>query len=275
MYTRKNFSLLPLSLLFFFSAGVLGATENPCAPPNPTEVVAVAASVAPLSPANPLWDDVPSMEITLFEQLVTPPVGGGSTPTIHVQAIHDGEWVSFRLTWLDDTENDSVGVDTFRDTVAVGFPIDPAVFPSPFMGDATNGVSIWQWTANSQADAEGRGKFDEMYPSTEGVWYFPQDEDISNLNEEWRGHLPADAYIAYGFGTLERSSQEGLTGMGLYAEESWRVVIRNRLDGGMLPLSPEGLSKMIFAVWDGAENEVNGRKSVTLMWTPFVLSPLS
>ncbi len=34
---------------------------------------------------------------------------------------------------------------------------------------------------------------------------------------------------------------------------------------------PGESSYLIVAVWDGSQDEVNGRKSVTLAWTPFVL----
>jgi hypothetical protein len=53
-------------------------------------------------------------------------------------------------------------------------------------------------------------------------------------------------------------------------------VVRRRLATGDpkdAAFKPGERTGLIVAVWDGSQAEVNGRKSVTLNWTPFALDP--
>lgn len=226
---------------------------------------------APGRPGDAGWESVPALEVSLMGQMIAPPVGGGAVETVTVRAVHDGEWLTVLMEWPDATVDDAVGVDRFRDAVAVGFPLGAGLETSPFMGDAEHPVAIWQWTANGDAAARGEGKFDEDYPATEGVWYMPHDHVVADANDEWRGHLAVDSFLARGFGTLERAPSESLSGAGERGAGAWRVVMRRRLSEEGPAFSPGEETHCILAVWDGGAGEVNGRKAVTLVWTPFLL----
>jgi DMSO reductase family type II enzyme heme b subunit len=226
-------------------------------------------------PRDPAWDGVPAATLDLAEQMIVPPVGGGSVRQVEVRAMHDGEWLALRLVWADASADRAVGVDAFRDAAAVGFPVGEAL-PSPFMGDPEHPVAIWQWAADLDAEAAGRGDFAERYPATEGVWYFPQDAAVRREVTAWRGSEPVAAYTAVGFGTLARRATHEVRGSGRHAEGRWAVVLRRRLataDPAEPVFAPGTATQLIAAVWDGARREVNGRKSVTLMWIPFALDP--
>ena len=229
----------------------------------------------PLQPDDPAWSRAPEATLALFPQLIAVPNGGGSVTAVSVRALHDGAWLAIRLEWADETADRSVGVDSFRDAVAVGFPArEIEGLPVPFMGDAQHPVNIWQWSADLEADASGRGSFAERYPHTEGVWYFPQDADVSREVQHWRGMDPVVEFVAVGWGTLERRPVRNVFGAGVHAKGRWRVVLRRRLatgDPNDAPFRPGEATHLIVAVWEGAQRDVNGRKSVTLGWTPLAL----
>ncbi len=217
------------------------------------------------------WSALEGNTISLLEQVIIPPVGGGSVKTLQVKAMHDGKWLAVRFEWQDASEDLAVGVEKFRDAVAVGFPTKASSTPpSPFMGDAANPVTIWQWTANRDADAKGKGEFDKNYPKTDGVWYFPQDKEASAKVKGWRDAAPVQAYEAKGFGTLAKTANGSLQGSGVYSDGKWSVVMKRKLNE-VPNFKPGTSSQMIFAVWDGAQREVNGKKSVTMTWMPLVL----
>jgi hypothetical protein len=165
-----------------------------------------------------------------------------------------------------------VGVNTFRDAAAIGFPVGrPDVPPSPFMGDEAHPVVIWQWAADFDADAEGKSRFGERYPHAEGVWIFPQDLAVRRRVRGWRGADPVIEYIAKGFGTLTPRMEATVEGVSDYKRGQWSVVLRRRLETSNAEdpvFKPGGMTSLILAVWNGEKEEVNGRKSVTYQWIP-------
>ena len=226
-------------------------------------------------PDDASWQRIPEVRLPLLVQMLTPPVGGGSVNSVAVRTMHDGEWLAIRLEWQDATADRGVGVDTFRDAVAVGFPVsDSEVPPSPFMGDPEHPVAIWQWTADLEADSRGQGGFSDRYPHTEGVWYFPQDSAVRRQVRAWRGFDPVVEFIATGWGTLTRRTSSEVRAASVHARGRWSVVLRRRLAVGgpeHAAFKPGETTRFIAAVWNGANREVNGRKSVTLGWAPFAL----
>jgi hypothetical protein len=256
------------------AAIVLCACAEPAQPP--TEVhVAYVPEGAPIRPDDPKWNQAPEFVMTVMRQMILPPHGGGSIPKVSIRAIHDGTELAFRFSWADPTPNREVGGDAFRDAVAVGFPTrETDTLPAPFMGDAEHPVNVWQWTADFDANAQGQGEFAARYPHTEGVWYFPQDYSVTREVTAWRGTEPVIELTAAGFGTLERKVSQNVFGLSDYKKGHWRVVLRRELSTGNpgdTHFRAGEKTHLIMAVWDGAQREVNGRKSVTITWTPLLL----
>jgi len=229
----------------------------------------------PAAPDAAVWASLPATQLTLTPQIIFPPVGGGSTSEVAVRAVHDGTSLAVRLEWADVTADRAVGVDTFRDAAAVGFPVVESDSPaSPFMGDPAHPVNIWQWTADLEAAAKGEGTFAERYPHTAGVWYFPQDASVYRQVRAWRGHEPVVEFVATGWGTLQRRPGTNVNAGSRHENGRWSVVLMRPLDTGSpedVAFKPGETSQLIVAVWNGTASEVNGRKSVTLAWTPFTL----
>lgn len=256
-----------------FTSGLLqayGASAEP-APLEEVRVVFVRDGVF-ASPTDAAWQRIPETTYSLQAQLITPPVGGGSVSKVSVRATHDAEELAIRLEWSDATADRGVGVDTFRDAVAIGFPVGrPTVNPSPFMGDEKHPVVIWQWAADFDADAEGKSRFGERYPHSEGVWIFPQDLTVRRKVRGWRGADSVIEYVARGFGTLKPRMETSVEGISDYKHGRWTVVLRRKLETAnkLDPVFiPGEASHLILAVWNGDQHEVNGRKSVTYQWIP-------
>ncbi len=259
-------------LLGFLLVAASAAAEEPRA-----IRAAFASGALPVHPDDPTWDEAPESTVTLMPQLMLLPQGGGSVTRIGVRALHDGRRLVFRFEWSDETENREVGVDRFRDAVAIGFPTrESERVPAPFMGDAENPVNIWQWTADFDANARGQGAFAKRYPHTEGVWYFPQDDSVTRDVRSWRGFEPVIELTARGWGTLERKVSQNVFGIGEHEGGRWRVVLQRDLATGNPTdtlFRPGSTTPVILAVWDGEKREVNQKKSVTMQWTPLELDP--
>ena len=256
--------------------GSHGATAQSARPPE-VRVVFVRDGVF-TSPRDSAWNKIPETTHALQAQLINPPHGGGSTASVSVRATHDGEEIAFRLEWADSRADRGVGVDTFRDAAAIGFPVGrPTVPPSPFMGDVDHPVVIWQWAADFDADAEGKSRFGDRYPHSEGVWIFPQDMAVRRQVRGWRGAEPVIEYIARGFGTLAPRIDARTDGASNYSDGRWSVVLRRKLSTSREEdpvFVPGEATSLILAVWNGTKDEVNGRKSVTYQWIPAKLDGL-
>jgi hypothetical protein len=263
-------SLLAAGLIVFAH----GATA---APFEEVRVVFVRDGVF-ASPTDDAWATIPESIYDLQGQMIAPPVGGGSVTQVSVRATHDGDEVAILLSWADRSADRGVGVNTFRDAAAVGFPVGrPESAPSPFMGDADHPVVIWQWAADFDANAEGDSRFGERYPHSEGVWIFPQDISVRRKVRAWRGADPVIEYIARGFGTLSPRMEASVEGVSVYKDGRWDVVLRRKLttsNGPDAVFVPGEMTPLIIAIWDGGQEEVNGRKAVTYAWIPAEFDPL-
>lgn len=255
--------------------GAPGAPKESVKEPETVRVVYRSGGV-PLKPDDPAWNGVPAKTIALLPQSIIAP-NGGAAREVQVRAAHDGETIAFHLTWKDDTIDRRVGVATFRDAVAIGFPLRESESPpSPFMGDAQHPVNIWQWAADFDAASRGRSAFAEMYPHTEGVWYFPQDDAVDREVRGWRGAEPVMELSATGFGTLKRHATQNVSGAARSTKGEWQVVLRRSMDTGSpedTAFRPGSGSFIILAAWNGSSREVNGKKSVTMRWTPVTIDP--
>jgi hypothetical protein len=81
---------------------------------------------------------------------------------------------------------------------------------------------------------------------------------------------PIEELVAEGFGTLTSQKTQGSYGKGVWNNGVWQVtIVRPMLTGDMsdAQLQPGEKTNIAFAVWDGGNREVDGRKSVALWHT--------
>ncbi|MCS6799865.1 MAG: ethylbenzene dehydrogenase-related protein [Myxococcota bacterium] len=231
------------------------------------------------------WDAAGDREIDLVPQRTVQPMAAeGSSGRLRVRALHDGQWVAFRLEWEDRTEDAVVGTSRFSDAVAIQFPAARGQQPGPMMGHQGEGGRVqvlywraaWQqgdpmgalhpnrapWFYPSQAAAEGepRQRLERLYsPAAE----------VRNPTLQRFENQPAFRGEAEGFGTLSPATEPQVRARGEYAEGHWYVVLAMPIgDAARSVLAPGQSTQVAFALWDGSAGHVGARKLWSGSWLP-------
>lgn len=239
------------------------------------------------------WQNVPEIDVNLMAQMmVNPKPATVQTSKIKVRIVHDGRYIAFRMNWKD-TENSEAGrLGEFSDAVALEFPVLDHSNPPPiFMGAAKNPVHLFHWRAMYQRDEEfGKKSVKDIYPNLNSDIYpneFPDRGRLKPATEaETEVFSPAkaegnpqasrkravDEMLAEGFGTSVVTAGGNSTGRGVWKNGEWTVVIARALEcPGVSALTLGKSSSFGVAVWQGGAGEVGSRKSMTMVWTPFVI----
>lgn len=231
-HLAKQLAALGLALA---SVGLVATSASvQAAPPAQRTIrVATAPGTVPLaSPNDAAWKKVPTTLVAL--QPAFPAHGSiAGTPVgqqLRAQAVRAGDRLFVKLAWSDQTANTTVkDTNQFLDGAALQFPVNGQPSTLAFMGDAEHAVNIWRWAADGRAE---------------------------NL-------------VAHGFGTATRVPFERLDSSAVRTQDGWAVVISRPLR-----VKPEEGANLqgrrsipvAFAVWDGANQERDGFKAVTLEW---------
>jgi len=226
-----------------------------------------------------------------------------------VQALHDGNELAMRLSWLDPTADDSaVKHSEFRDAVAVQFSMSSD--PPFYMGDmsANGGVNIWMWKADRQANiAQGYRDVDGAFPDRV-VDYYPEPaftrSDLQTVEPvqavlgshhpefvtAWgAGNLvanpnlktPVECLVARGPGTLSGKppAVQLVEGSAEYERGVWYVQMQRTLalpecqEHGMedeRAFRPGDYLPVSFAIWEGGAGDRDGKKNISI-WQKLVI----
>jgi hypothetical protein len=239
-------------------------------------------------PDSSLWAQALSNEIPLGAQTITKPIlATPSIKTVTVSSLHNDSWIVFKLEWKDQTRNVStVGTELYQDAAALQFPV---LDGSPFLGMGEDGepVNIWQWRGDWQEDINQVYKeVEDTYPNMWVDFYpFAISEPpytiplLQSINKTfvpgWAAEnplsqpikvTPISNLIAEGFGTLTFKPDQNVIGRGIWEDGVWKVVYARPLDTGdpsdtQFTVGDEKL--MAIAIWNGANQEVDGRKAIS------------
>lgn len=194
----------------------------------------VGGAAAVSDPDHPAWQDVAASVVKLETAFPGHPSISGTAVAqrVEVKALRGATGLAIRLEWNDAAADRAKTQDRFADGVAIQFPRDGKTETTPYMGGAGRTVNIWYWNAARNA--------------AENLW-------------------------ADGFGTLARLPTQDVKAHGRYADGKWRVAFfrawrSSEPRGVKLRDAPAGRQPLAFAVWDGANNERDGFKAVTLDW---------
>lgn len=244
-------------------------------------------------PSSVLWDRAPEHPAALVAQDVVEPkllVPGASR--VRVRALHNGEWVVFRLEWEDKTRDVLPQTGITSDAVAVQLPVEGgSAVPDPAMGEEGKPVHICYWKAVWQDDAEraGRGqdRIAALYPNAT-TDHYPFLANPAAKDEMARRYAPAEAagnpvtsrrgqsavqeLVAHGYGTTTAAPTQRAVGKGTWRSGRWLVTIARPLDGGpgMARMAAGQKTYLAIAVWDGASRQAGARK-MRSAWIPVVL----
>lgn len=179
---------------------------------------------------HPAWDAAPASLVKLETAFPGHPSISGTAITqsaeVRVLAMPDG--LALRLEWADATVDERKTQHRFADGVAVQFARDGKVETTPYMGGAGRHVNIWYWNAAKN--------------QAENLW-------------------------ADGFGTLTRLGTQDVQATGRHVDGKWRVMFfRAWHSKEARAANLQGNRPLAFAVWNGANDERDGFKAVTMQW---------
>ena len=244
------------------------------------------------NPNSELWNKVPARSVALGPQMTAAPWihPEPAIRSLSVKALHNGTWVAFLLEWSDETKDDIMKTDTFRDAVAIMLALQPGA--GQCMGTPTANVVIAHWKADWQRDIdEAFTDIADLYPNFWSDWYpiLVTSKSPATLEELVNGTLkeffagwaagnvlstpfrttPVEALIAKGWGTLTTLEEQAFVGRGIHDGAKWRVVIARPVATGYAdpPWANGEPVEIAFAAWDGASGEIGAKKGVSLPMT--------
>jgi hypothetical protein len=276
-----------------FTVGFIAALSVGCAKKGPpvseSEVKAVFEKKAPSALDDSVWQRAPLHPAKLLLQdMVEPRLMQASTAFVNVQAVSDGQRITFRLSWNDASPDDLPGPARFGDAVAVQLPVaTTADVPAPQMGEQGKPVEITYWSAVFQAVVDGRkDDIHAIYPRAKIDHYpfeaaslkagSPEQEAMAkryaparSLGNPMAGPRtqPVQDLIAEGPGTLRPADQLTSSGTGKHSKDGWAVLLTRSLPKG---LQAGSRTQVAIAVWEGSHQEVGARKMRTA-WIPLAL----
>jgi len=260
------------------------------------QVTAVAVSGAlPIEdPLAALWQRAPEHPAALVPQdIVEPKLMQAGVARVDVRALHNGDWIVFRLAWQDATRNVLAETGVTSDSAAIQLPIQPgSQVPDPAMGETGKAVHLLYWKALWQDDAEraaggGKDRVAALYPNAT-TDHYPFLANPSAQDEMARRYAPADAagnpvtrratpspvqeLVAEGYGTTTAVATQQALGRGAWRDGQWLVTIARPLDegDGLAQLGVGHKTFLALAVWDGASRQAGPRK-MRSVWIPLVL----
>jgi len=212
----------------------------------------------------PVWQTLPSLEVTLLPQITEKPWPEGITPNVLVQAFHNGKDIYFKLTWEDDLANTATEVDTFVDACAIAVPLDAESPIRSIMMGFTSPVNIWQWQANKDVQFwTGEAVISEEI-AVDFRYPFEEQEILSEITPELQSAVTD--MLAARAGSLTRKDEQNVQGRGFWRDGKWSVVFKRSLATD----NPEQDSQfsgpkhtVSFAVWDGDQGDRGSRKSIS------------
>ena len=226
----------------------------------------------PFDPKSPDWSKATPMVVPLSGQVITrPSLPDPTIKSLTVRSLHNGKELAFLLEWQDPTKNDRLTPGTFRDGVAVAFPLGDA--PAFFcMGQLDHYLNIWHWKADWQTDIDRRkAKEDERKAGGD-------EGQIRRFEVIPRRASSVEDLLGGGFSTLTSKRGQGtVQGNAVWEQGRWRVVFKRAMEtrdpDNDASFGPGRMQTVAFAVWNGENKERNGQKAVA-PWFQLIIDPI-
>lgn len=250
----------------------------------------------PLNPKDlyaKIWETAPAKKIPVLPQNVAfPNLHKATVEDITVKSVLGNNQLAFLIVWNDMAKNTEVDADKFCDQLAVQLPVDANDIPNYMMGNQGGKVHIVHWKAIWQEDCE-KGFRDvqdlhpnmwvDVYPGLES--YLDRSKRIysqditaelivethaygnmpgtysKNPMSQIKRKVPVEEASAEGFGTLVTQETQAASGWAEWKDGKWRVCIFVPVNtGNIYKASFKDKTKVAFAVWDGGNQNIGGRK---------------
>ena len=238
------------------------------------------------------WTDAPAVALRMTPLWWR----NDADPGLQVQAMHDGKAIAVRISWRDDTvDRHATQSEAFEDAVALEL-FRGEVEPFIGMGSRDAPVDVWFWDADRQSPAD----IEDQYPRVV-VDIYPFSEQLASTTDYRRPGTQLSAQPEVSLPALASGNQivpsKAATGgsdlagggpgsvtfripksqvveaRGDYQEGRWSVHMKRKLavasDEGV-SLEPGSQASIAFAVWNGAKNDRDGQKLITI-WNDLIL----
>lgn len=223
----------------------------------------------PTSPTADDWETIPGRRVTLSEQTISPPFGGGSVDTMEVEAVSNDTHVAFRLTWPDPTRDASLaGPREYSDAAAI--MVHDGEAPPITMGATGTPVNVWYWRASWQFDENASWGTGDMYAYPHQSNATKPGQAVDNPLSKAHYDRFGQNYYARGFGSLSNAPAQPVRAEAARTDDGWSVVFwRARSTNGThdAGFADDGDEYLAFAIWNGSAGEADGEKSLTMKFT--------
>jgi hypothetical protein len=245
----------------------------------------VRGSLPSREPGSFPWRRTEALRVPLMAQrMIAPNLHEATVDDVVVRALYDGQQLAVQAEWADPHRDEAESTAQFRDSLAVMLPLDPAAgVPPVVMGAAGMPVYILHWKASWQVDHESGFRdvektyprwFNDVYPGHRDMIAKGWDDEATHayyLGRAARNPLSerdrrtcVEELVAEGFGTLTTRAQQSAQGRGVHGRRGWRVAMEiPPASRGGPRLQPGATVPIAFAVWEGSERQVGGRKHYT------------
>jgi len=268
-------------------------------PQQDLEQVTARFTSAPLpfeDPASRLWSLAAEHPAPLLKQdIAEPKLLEAGAELVKVRALHNGDWVVFRLEWSDATQDLLPRPGSSSDAAAIQFPLaDNGDVPHAAMGEKGKAVRIWYWKALWQDDAArartgGGDRIASLYPNA-AIDHYPYEASATARAEMENRYAPARAagnpiavrsndspvqvLVSEGFGNTTTAASQPARGHGTWSGGKWVTTVARPLRGGdeLGDIASGKRSYIALAIWDGAHGHTGSRK-MRSDWIPLVLDP--
>lgn len=219
---------------------------------------------------------------------------------VEVKTLHNGSQIAFYLKWDDAGQDNSLAaIQAFSDGAALQFSKeeDPPFFG---MGEGGAPVYIWHWKSAWDPMPSGRQDIETQYPQAAVDWYpsqknyahgspFEVRDSAAQFHDPqyltgWGAGNPlsdptaegaAEQAAAEGLGSLTTHvpKMERVQAKGLWRDGAWHVIFVRSLaspEEGLISFKPGETARAAFAVWDGAHQDRDGQKMVSI-WNRLII----
>ena len=223
------------------------------------EIVARKAKGSLTGPVNEAeWQTAASVPI------VVSPLWWRNEPEadLQVAALHDGQTLAIRLSWLDDTANLKDNPPATKDMAALqlykGTP-EPVLGMSP----TDKPMDCWLWSANLQA-ANPNKVYPHLSLALPGT---PKPASLRELRQEFPPSLTEKDVQEKGIkGSGRMQISTVVNSLGNWENGRWTVVFKRALDAKSEGISLSGGEKVsiAFALWNGAAADKSAQKQISI-----------
>lgn len=209
------------------------------------------------------WRRISGQEIKLLYQVMILPWPKAVTPSIIAKAFHNNNDIYFYMSWKDETENWTLGINKFSDACAIMFPLDERPQTPTLMMGFLGKANIWHWKASR--DREYWHK-EENGPMVYADYHYPfEDKETLALSKDAVQSAVNDL-ISVRVATVTPKETQEVKGRSLWRDGVWEVVFKRSIsvvDPEFDAVFNPGKRLCAFAVWNGERGDRGGRKSIS------------